>query len=205
MKKNKRLIVVILTLLPLLIAAIIFLLLTWVEEEHRAQTQQDFLHAMHMQHGSANTIKDPVAAAQLYTDIIRHGHTGAMVNLGQMYLKGEGVPDDTSRGAELIARAADQMALPGIVGLAELYLHGKGVEANPVISHSLLQLASAMILASPQSMTTYPGINDMVFSLQQQTAASMDYLQRMEARKLGNAMYASKQVTTTIATYRNTR
>jgi hypothetical protein len=63
-------------------------------------------------------------AAQWYQKAAAQGHAGAELNLGQLYAKGEGVPQDLAKARQLIQAAANQGLAPAQQALANLNAGG---------------------------------------------------------------------------------
>ncbi len=59
------------------------------------------------------------------------GNSGAMYNLGIMYLKGQGGKANASKGTSYIRRAADNGHTTAASTMGAMYLQGKGVNRNP--------------------------------------------------------------------------
>ncbi|MCQ2084557.1 MAG: sel1 repeat family protein [archaeon] len=59
------------------------------------------------------------------------------------YLKGDGVPADSKKAAELMAIAAEKDYLPAVRDLGVLYLNGDGVPADAQKAYELINIAAA--------------------------------------------------------------
>ncbi len=59
------------------------------------------------------------------------GNSGAMYNLGVMYLKGQGGKANASKGVSYLRRAADSGHITAASTMGAMYLQGKGVNRNP--------------------------------------------------------------------------
>jgi TPR repeat protein len=53
-----------------------------------------------------------------------------MMSLGEMYLGGEGVEQDTAKGVEWIIRAAESRSSDAMYALGGMYLRGDCIEEN---------------------------------------------------------------------------
>lgn|GEM_PF-4616325 len=83
--------------------------------------------------------KDPVKLARQAND----GNVKAQLNLGLMYMKGDGgMPKDASKAAEWFQKAADQGNVKAQFYLGEMYLHGVGVPKNGPKASELLRAAA---------------------------------------------------------------
>lgn len=71
---------------------------------------------------------DYVTAAKLLKPMAANGDAKAQYNLGVLYLKGKGVPQNDKEAAILFRRAADKGNTDAQCNLGALYLSGKGVE-----------------------------------------------------------------------------
>ena len=66
-------------------------------------------------------------AIEWYTKASELGDKHSMIELAEIYKKGEGVPRDYLKAAEWYRKAAEQGSTIGQIELAEMYLEGKGV------------------------------------------------------------------------------
>lgn len=74
----------------------------------------------------------------------RLGHPGAMSQLGQAYLRGEGLPANPVKGRVWLERAVEAGNLHAAQTLGSAYLRGEhGVEQDPAEARRLLQMAVA--------------------------------------------------------------
>jgi TPR repeat protein len=71
------------------------------------------------------------------------GSAEAQANLGSLYARGEGVPQDYKRAVELYQKAADKGYAPAQTALAILYTHGRGVAQDYKKAVELYQNAVA--------------------------------------------------------------
>src|SRR3546814_12845375 len=72
------------------------------------------------------------------------GPPGAMSQLGQVYLRGEGIPGDPVRGRIWLERAIEAGNLPAATTLGPPYPEGRyGLERDPAEDRPLLHLAVA--------------------------------------------------------------
>jgi len=96
-------------------------------------------------------VRNRVEAARLYRFAADHGHTGAMLNLGNIYRDGRGVDKDGAEAVRLYRRVADTATtskdpLPGIaaVYLAMLYHDGGVVPKDDAATAEWLSRALAV-------------------------------------------------------------
>lgn len=75
--------------------------------------------------------RDAAAAARWFGEAAALGHTGALNNLGQMHLAGDGVPKDLQKGITLLEKAAQLGYSKAMYSLGVIYEDGRGVPANP--------------------------------------------------------------------------
>jgi len=83
-------------------------------------------------------VNDP-AVLQRAADI---GDAKAQTALGEMYLKGQGVPLGNAQVAELLQKAMDQGEAKAQTALAGVYLAGRGVPKDAAHAAELLQKAA---------------------------------------------------------------
>jgi hypothetical protein len=86
--------------------------------------------------------QDYAEALQLYNRSIRDGDQRALVELGQMYEQGRGVPKDVRRAVELYERAAEQSRWAR-AKLGVLYLEGNEIPKDYEKARRWLQRAAA--------------------------------------------------------------
>lgn len=75
-------------------------------------------------------------------DLAETGDAAALYDLGVRHLKGDGTVQDSSKAARYFSRAAKTGYAPAALQLARMHLRGEAVAYNPVIAHSLLNLAA---------------------------------------------------------------
>lgn len=91
-------------------------------------------------------------AAAIYRDASLQGDPAAMVNLGYLYERGQGVDRDEAEAARLYRGAADKGHLLGQFNLAVLYTGGRGVPQDDIAAVRLFRLASRQ---GHEKATTY--------------------------------------------------
>lgn len=74
--------------------------------------------------------KDLFEARDWFEKAVQQGETSAMVNLGSMYLNGDGVPQDYLKAKELFEKAANKGKLSAQHNLGGMYYFGKGIPKN---------------------------------------------------------------------------
>ena len=72
----------------------------------------------------ANTIGEFDKAFILFSELAQRGHIDALVGLATMHLRGEGTPQDSVRGLELLERAASLGHSTAAFNLGALYRNG---------------------------------------------------------------------------------
>jgi TPR repeat protein len=70
------------------------------------------------------------------------GDAPALYDLGVHHLKGDQTVQDSSKAARYFSTAAKKGYAPAALQLARMHLRGEAVAYNPVVAHSLLNLAS---------------------------------------------------------------
>jgi len=70
------------------------------------------------------------------------GDAPALYDLGVRHLKGIGTVADASKAARYFSKAAKTGYAPAALQLARMHLRGEAVAFNPIVAHSLLNLAS---------------------------------------------------------------
>jgi TPR repeat protein len=74
--------------------------------------------------------KDYGKARILWLPLAQGGHTFAMNNVGMMYKKGNGVPQDHKKAVKYFKQSSDQGFSLASYNLAAMYQSGKGVKKN---------------------------------------------------------------------------
>jgi uncharacterized protein len=104
---------------------------------YSAAAAQDFALAFQplgrMNLDGRGTDPDPVRAYELFTKGAEAGQTRAMNDLARMYRdEGRGPVHDPERSVDWYRLSAEQDDSNGVQGLAHAYLHGIGVERDPI-------------------------------------------------------------------------
>ncbi len=86
---------------------------------------------------------DFAEAERLFRRAAEQGHAKAQNNLGAMYRKGEGVPQDDAEGVKWLRKAAEQGHVNAQNNLGVNYLRGEGVPQDYVQAHMWFNLAGA--------------------------------------------------------------
>jgi hypothetical protein len=86
---------------------------------------------------------DYASALQLFLALAEQGDPTAQYNLGVMYSKGEGVPQDYAKAAMWHTLAADQGNANSQFYLGMMYEKGQGVTQDNVVSHKWFTLSAA--------------------------------------------------------------
>ena len=82
-------------------------------------------------------------AARLFRSLAEQGNAPAQFNLGGMYAKGQGVPQDYQEALKWLRKAADQGDAGGQYNLGVMYEKGQGVPQDFVRAHLWLNIAAA--------------------------------------------------------------
>ena len=86
---------------------------------------------------------DFATALRIWVPLARQGHANAQFNLGQMYARGDGVPQDFTTAAKLYRRVADQGFAEARFRLGMMFERGLGVPTDPLCAHMWYSLAAA--------------------------------------------------------------
>lgn len=81
-------------------------------------------------------------AIREFTEDAEQGSIKSMIRLGEMYRKGEGVPQDLSEAKMWYIRATEQGSSRGMFRLGELYLNGEGVERDYTVAAEYYRMAA---------------------------------------------------------------
>lgn len=92
--------------------------------------------------GLATKKEDPARALPMLTKAANLGVREAMTEVGQAFLRGEGVPKDVVEAERWFQQASDHGDPAGMFVLAEAYLSGKGVKQDNAKALKLLQDAA---------------------------------------------------------------
>lgn len=82
------------------------------------------------QFGKMGVQKDPFEAKEWYEKAVKQGDTDAMINLGNMYQNGDGVPQDYAKAKELLETAANKGVAMAQYNMGIMYEYGKGIPKN---------------------------------------------------------------------------
>jgi len=91
----------------------------------------------------AFSIKDYQTAARLYRELAEQGDVDAQDNLGNMYYRGMGVPENYAEAAKWYRKAAEQGDASAQSSLGQMYVFGEGVPQDFVQGYKWLILALA--------------------------------------------------------------
>lgn len=91
---------------------------------------------------------DYATALRLLRPLAALRHADAQHNLGNMYRKGEGVPQDFAEAATWHRKAADQGLANAEFSLGIIYANGTGVPQDILMAHMWFSLAAASGLES---------------------------------------------------------
>lgn len=86
---------------------------------------------------------DFATALRVWVPLANRGHPNAQFNLGQMYARGDGVPQDFAKALWWYRRAADQGFAEPRFRLGVLFERGLGVPTAPLCAYMWYDLAAA--------------------------------------------------------------
>lgn len=98
--------------------------------------------AWYQQARQRREFRDFGAAAALLSKAAAAGHPGAMIELGQLYVEGQGVPKDPTVAVTLYRQAIDAGSTDGMNHLGVAYVAGEGVERDPHRAFKLFEQAA---------------------------------------------------------------
>ena len=91
---------------------------------------------------AADKSKEYAAALKQWRPLAEQGNAVGQFNLGEMYAKGLGVPQDDTEAMRWYRLAAEQRHAGAQYALGEIYANGQGVPQNYVLAHMWLNLAA---------------------------------------------------------------
>ena len=114
------------------------------------------------------TVAEPLAALSpelaealnWYRLAAAQGDASAQFNLGQLYYKGEGVPQDYAEALKWLRLAAEQGQVSAQGHLAAMYGTGQGVPQDYVQSHKWLNLAASR--SADEEREEYVKVRDLI-------------------------------------------
>jgi TPR repeat protein len=86
---------------------------------------------------------DYATALREYTSLAKQGRRAAQYNLGMMYQKGKGTPQDYKAAAKWYRLSAEQGHVSAQINLGLLYHNGQGVLQNNAYSHMWWNIAAS--------------------------------------------------------------
>ena len=86
---------------------------------------------------------DYAKAAKLFKPLAKKGNAIAQAGLGEMYINGQGVPQDDQEAEKWYRLAAEQGNAVAQAYLGWMYFNGQGAPQNFVLAHMWLNIASA--------------------------------------------------------------
>ncbi len=89
----------------------------------------------------AYKLGDYATALPIFRQLDDQGNAFAQYNLGLMYTRGEGVPQDYKEAVKWYRKAADQGDVPAQYNLGTMYLNGWGVTQDYVVAIRLFRKA----------------------------------------------------------------
>ena len=121
---------------------------------------------------------DYTQAARLFRPLAEQGIASAQFNLGMMYAKGQGVPQDYQAALKWYRRAAEQGNASAQNNLGLMYERGRGARQDFILAHMWSNIAAATLNGDEgKSALTR---RDHVAS--QMTAAQIEKAQEMARR-----------------------
>jgi len=127
---------------------------------------------------------DYKTAYRLFKPLAEQGDTQAQNNIGDMYDKGRGVPQDNAEAVKWYRKAAEQGDVIGQNNLGEMYEKGKGVPKDYVLAYMWYNLATAI---------DSKGIRDWALENRNRVAAQMTPEQIAEAQRLSGEWKPKKE------------
>ena len=121
---------------------------------------------------------DYTQAARLFRPLAEQGIASAQFNLGMMYAKGQGVPQDYQAALKWYRRAAEQGNASAQNNLGLMYERGRGARQDFILAHMWSNIAAAT-LNGDEGKTALTR-RDHVAS--QMTAAQIEKAQEMARR-----------------------
>ncbi len=86
---------------------------------------------------------DYATALRIFRQFADQGNTEAQLNLGTMYDRGQGVPQDYKEAVQWYRKAAEQGNTDGQYSIGDMYSQGRGVPQDYVLAHMWYNLAAA--------------------------------------------------------------
>lgn len=86
---------------------------------------------------------DYAKAARLFKPLAKRGNALAQISLGEMYINGQGVPQDDQEAEKWYRLAAEQGNAVAQSYLGWMYSNGQGVPQNLVLAHMWLNIAAS--------------------------------------------------------------
>ena len=121
---------------------------------------------------------DYTQAARLFRPLAEQGIASAQVNLGMMYAKGQGVPQDYQAALKWYRRAAEQGDASAQNNLGLMYERGRGARQDFILAHMWSSIAAAAL--NGDAGKTAMKLRDHVAT--QMTAAQIEKAQEMARR-----------------------
>jgi uncharacterized protein len=87
-------------------------------------------------------INNEVSKAAQQRKLAEQGNSDAQHNLGNMYRKGQGVPQDYAKAVEWYGKAAEQGYANAQYNLGVMYSNGVGVPPNNILAYAWASLAA---------------------------------------------------------------
>lgn len=88
---------------------------------------------------------DYTQAARLFRPLAEQGIASAQVNLGMMYARGQGVPQDYQAALKWYRRAAEQGNASAQNNLGLMYERGRGARQDFILAHMWSSIAAATL------------------------------------------------------------
>jgi hypothetical protein len=82
-------------------------------------------------------------AFRLWKSLAEQGDAGVQFNLGVMYARGEGVPEDDAKAVHWYRKAAEQGSAKAHISLGLMYYKGEGVPEDFVRAYAWTSIAAA--------------------------------------------------------------
>jgi len=106
-----------------------------IEKADLSNAEIQFLLGRCYHYGAGGHRIDFAKAAEWYRKAVGRKHSGAMNNLADLYMKGQGVPRSAETASELYRESAESGYAPAQRNLAFLYLKGNGVAKDGSLAY----------------------------------------------------------------------
>ena len=126
-------------------------------------------------------------AYHLFGPLAEQGLPEAQYNLGIMYSKGQGLPQDYAEAVKWCRKAAEQGYAPAQSNLGVMYSKGQGVPQDYVLAHMWFNLATSLYPASEKEW------RDQAENERDIVASKLTHSQVSEAQRLAREWKPKKE------------